>query len=56
MEILLTILVLSLVVLLVCTAYHQNDPFSETNARIGAASILTAFLSGLAAILLFIWS
>ena len=56
MQVLLTILVLSVAVLLVCTVYHTLDPFSDTNAGIEAAAICTVFVSGLSAILLFIWS
>lgn len=56
MAILLTIFVLSIATLLVCLVYDRVDPYDDIHANIGAASCIAAFLSGLSATLVFIWS
>lgn len=56
MQILLTIFVLSVATTSVCWAYDMVYPYDETHANIGAVAVPTAFLSGLLALLVFIWS
>ena len=55
-KILLTIFVLSVATLFVCFVYEALDPRNDTTATIGGLAVVSTFVSGLLAALLFIWS
>ena len=56
MQILLTIFVLSVATLFSSFVYEALDPRNDTNATVGALAVVSTFISGLLAALVFIWS
>lgn len=56
MQILLTIFVLSIATFIGCVVYENLDPRNDTNATVGALAVVSTFISGLLAALVFIWS
>lgn len=56
MQIQLTIFVLSVATFIGCVFYEALDPRNDTNGAVGALAIISAFISGLLAALVFIWS
>lgn len=56
MQILQTIFVLSVAALFLSFVYEALDPRSDATATVGALAIISAFISGLLAALVSIWS